>query len=333
MLEDQRNDGQLDDEPARMAALQRYDIVDTAPESAFDKITALIKTVLDVPIATVTLVDAQRQWFKSKQGLDVQETARDISFCTHTIQARTPMIIPDASADPRFRNNPLVTGPPHIMSYAGVPLVSPDGYNVGALCAIDRVPRQLSKAQIDIMVHCAALVVDELELRLIANRDYLTGVLTRRGLIAAVDRAIAERNQQPSTLLLLDLDRFKAINDRFGHGAGDHVLKAVARTCTGALGRDGIIGRVGGEEFAVLLPGASIDAALQVAERLRAAIEAIALPAELPVIVTASFGVAPLDAHVETTVDWLHQVDLLLYDAKNTGRNRVCAAPVLMAAG
>ena len=137
----------LDDEAGRIAALHRANILDTAPEESFEKITSLIRTVLGVPIAVVSLVDTDRQWFKSAQGCDSRETPRSISFCTHTIQQRAPFIIEDAWADPRFAGSPLVTGEPRVRAYAGVPLRSAEGYNLGALCAIDTAPRSFKKSR------------------------------------------------------------------------------------------------------------------------------------------------------------------------------------------
>src|SRR5690349_6483011 len=175
-------ESKLADEEGRLAALNRYEILDTPPEAPFEKITSLVQDVLQVPICAVSLVDREQQWFKSIQGLDTRRTPRSISFCTHTIRTDEALIVPDALHDPRFSANPLVLGEPHIRSYAGVPLQSPDGYNVGALCAIDVVPRTFSDAQLAILRSFATLVVDQLELRRIAVRDHLTGALTRRGL-------------------------------------------------------------------------------------------------------------------------------------------------------
>jgi hypothetical protein len=149
-------DTKLADEAARLAALRRYEILDTLPEAPFDRITGLVKAVFEVPIALVSLIDADRQWLKSCVGMDVSETPREISFCTHTIQRREPMVIANATEDPRFANNPLVTGPPYIASYLGAPLETPDGYNVGSLCAIDTKPRTFSATQIEVMKSFAA---------------------------------------------------------------------------------------------------------------------------------------------------------------------------------
>src|SRR5689334_19273757 len=135
------SDRKLTDEVGRVSALHRYCVLDTPPEASFDCITKLVQTHLGVPIAAMSLVDTDRQWLKSRIGLETTECPREISFCTHTIQDPEPLYIPDATLDERFARNPLVTGPPHIRSYLGVPLATPDGYHIGSLCAIDTQPR------------------------------------------------------------------------------------------------------------------------------------------------------------------------------------------------
>ena len=153
-------------EEARLATLSRYEVLDTPPEAAFDRITQLASTIFKVPIVLISLVDRNRQWFKSCYGLDTRETDRSVSFCAHAIQADAVMVVPDATQDPRFALNALVTGDPSIRFYAGAPLRTPDGYKLGTLCLIDREPRkQLSQEQRAMLEGLAALVVNELELR------------------------------------------------------------------------------------------------------------------------------------------------------------------------
>lgn len=155
----------LDDESGRIRDLEAYGILDTPAEEAFDKITRLASTVLGAPIALVSLVDADRQWFKSKVGLSVSETPREVAFCAHAIASNDVMVVEDTKLDDRFSANPLVTDDPNIRFYAGAPLRSSRGYNLGTLCVIDRVPRTLTKAQEQTLVDLAGLVVRELELR------------------------------------------------------------------------------------------------------------------------------------------------------------------------
>ena len=151
-----------DNESARLAALYELLILDTPPEERFDKIAAFAAAEFDVPIATITLVDTERQWFKARVGIEVQQTGRDVSFCSHAILAPQIMVIPDALDDPRFADNPLVTGAPYIRFYAGAPLTLPSGLRLGTLCLIDRRPRTLDALELGILGTLRDLVVLEL---------------------------------------------------------------------------------------------------------------------------------------------------------------------------
>ena len=165
-----------DNEAERLRALRIYDVLDTDPERAFDDITWLASKITGAPIALVSLVDTNRQWFKSKVGLDACETSREISFCGHAINQMTPFQITNALEDQRFNDNPLVTGPPHIRFYMGIPLTTPQGYNMGTLCVIDQKTRELSTDTTEMLVALARQVVSQLELRL-ANSELKRHVL------------------------------------------------------------------------------------------------------------------------------------------------------------
>ncbi|MGJ0237275.1 GGDEF domain-containing protein [Novosphingobium fluoreni] len=320
----------LTDEPARLAALQRLAVMDTAPEEPFENVVALVRTVLSVPIAAVSLLDADRQWFKARSGIDASQTPRDLSFCTHAIAQRDPLVVPDATKDLRFADNPFVIGDPSIRSYAGVPLRTPDGYNIGSLCAIDTQARDFSPAEIAILDKFARIVVDELELRRIAGRDQLTGVLTRRGFIQSAEHEIERfrRYDRPASLAMLDIDRFKSINDTYGHPSGDVVLRQVAMVLDTVKRPNDVLGRLGGEEFAMLMPETDQDAALAASDRFREAIASARIEslcgAQLDV--TASFGVASLGPATVDAEAWLASADAPLYAAKRGGRNRCMAA-------
>ncbi|MBT8470445.1 MAG: PAS domain S-box protein, partial [Deltaproteobacteria bacterium] len=163
-----------ENEAARLRALESYRVMDTPPESSFDDLTTLVARILDVPIALVSLVDADRQWFKSRYGLDAPETPRDISFCGHVVAEQELLVVPDAFADNRFHDNPLVTGDPRVRFYAGVPLRTPDGHVLGTLCAIDHDARLVSADQLDTLSILGRQVADQLELRrqLLLTKDY-----------------------------------------------------------------------------------------------------------------------------------------------------------------
>lgn len=155
------------DEKERLQALRDLLILDTPPEERFDRITQFASFEFDVPIAVISLVDEERQWFKSLVGLDVCSTSRDISFCTHSILQDEILIVEDATKDERFINNPLVIGNPHIRFYAGAQLILPKGEMVGTLCLIDRKPRFFDKTDILILSTLRKMVVSEL----VANSD------------------------------------------------------------------------------------------------------------------------------------------------------------------
>jgi PAS domain S-box-containing protein len=180
-----------DDEQERLAALRRYAVLDTPAEPEFDALTRVAAHVLGVPIALVSLVDSERQWFKSHHGTDLTETARDISFCGHVVSEDAPLVVRDASRDERFMDNPLVTGPVGIRFYAGFPLRTSDGFVLGSLCAIDTRPHEPAAADLDLLDLLARQTVDQLELRYKAHLLGEQGLRFRSVLQTATDAIIA----------------------------------------------------------------------------------------------------------------------------------------------
>lgn len=197
----------VQNERKRLNVLWQYEVLDTVPEELFDDLTELAARICEAPIALISLVDENRQWFKSKIGTAVTETSRDVSFCAHAIQQAGLFIVPDASKDPRFENNPLVKSDPKIRFYAGAPLITPDGYALGTLCVIDTVPRELRPDQQQALGILARHVVSQLELRRRSrelqdirrqngrSHDELTQL---RSQLAEARRALARRNPQKS---------------------------------------------------------------------------------------------------------------------------------------
>lgn len=168
----------VNDETARLAALRRYRILDTAPEQAFDDLTLLAAQICETPIALISLLDEKRQWFKSRLGTSATETARSVAFCAHTIQQDAMFVVPDTLADERFRENPLVTGEPRVRFYVGAPLITHDGHALGSLCVLDRVPRTLTPEQRSALDALRRQTVAQLEFRL--SVDELAQALRER---------------------------------------------------------------------------------------------------------------------------------------------------------
>jgi diguanylate cyclase (GGDEF)-like protein len=324
-----RSEFKPDDEEGRVKALLRLDLLDTPSEPPFENIVSLIQRTLNVPMCAITLIDSERQWFKARRGVEVSETARDISFCTHAIQNDQPLIVGETLDDPRFRYNPYVTGEPFIRSYAGIPLKIHDGYQIGTLCAIDTRPREFSVTEIDLLQQFAKSVLSEFELRRTAAIDPLTRALSRRGWeeCATSQFRLSQQDKLPLSIAILDIDHFRSINDRFGHSAGDQILATLAAVCMETIREDDFFGRLGGEEFAILFPDTCADAAREIAENLRIGFEQVEHRFSETVTATVSAGVAeriPGDKEIAALVD---RADLALCEAKRSGRNRVAVAP------
>jgi diguanylate cyclase (GGDEF)-like protein len=351
-----------ENEDQRMRILADYNILDSLPEQAYDDFAKLASAICGTPIALITLLDDQRQWFKANVGLGVSETPRSQAFCAHAIMdPGEVMTVEDATLDQRFAANPLVTGDPGIRFYAGAPLVAPTGEALGTLCVIDREPRNLNETQREALQILSREIIVQLELRrsiatleqavLDQERyvellqeyqrdiekvrvhlesqsvtDVLTGVKNRRSFDLTVEEEFMRAQSRLTTLslLMIDVDNFKSFNDEFGHPAGDEVLRSLAHLLQSEMRNSDSLFRYGGEEFAIVLPETTLKGAFVLAERFRRAVQRAPWPRRA---ITISVGVAATDSHTLSPRDLLQSADQALYSAKQMGRNRVTMAP------
>ena len=345
-------------EQRRVDAVKALDLFGEPAELAYDDAVYLASLICGTPISLVTVLeDAQR--FRAKIGISASETPKDESFCIHAIQQQGLFVVPDARLDSRFRDLPLVTHGPKLRFYAGMPLSTIQGDAVGALCVCDVVPRELSEEQKtaltilsrqvaarfhdrEKMAQMAEIIREkermeqEVEryhselrtanerLRELSLTDPLTGCWNRRSFDERLTQALAasERDGGDLSVLMLDIDNFKRVNDTYGHEIGDKVLCHVARVLKeGARGTD-VVCRYGGEEFAILLPRTTKEGALFIAERLRLAVDS--RWEGCPVTVSVGIGSHSPDLRDPAAVTRL--ADEALYEAKAAGKNRVVMA-------
>ena len=262
-------------EAERLEALRKYDILDTEPEMAYDDLVLLASHICETPMAAITLVDENRQWFKARVGFAVAETARSISFCTHAIQQRGIFVVPDASLDALLRDNPQVTGDPHIRFYAGAPLIAREGHALGTLCVVDRKPRQLTEAQTEALSALRRQVEAQLELRrrLIDLRAANQNVLKLAGMMPfcstcaftmtipadpsaipavteGVNAMLAQKHWPEDQIMAIELALQEAVANGIRHGCRGDARKQIE--CSVSLNADGeviIIVRDQGQGF------------------------------------------------------------------------------------
>ncbi|MGH1463421.1 MAG: diguanylate cyclase [Neptuniibacter sp.] len=312
-----------EEDAQRLACLKALNILDTESEERFDRLTRLARRLFDVPIALVSLVDTNRQWFKSCMGLDAQETGRDISFCGHAILGDDLFIIPDTLEDERFHDNPLVTSEPYIRFYAGCPLTHISGHKLGTLCLIDTRPRHFTVAELSDLEDLAVMAERELAAVQLATLDELTNISNRRGFSVLATKALnfCSRMKLPAALLFFDLDGFKEINDRLGHKEGDQALKTFADCLRSTCRESDVFGRIGGDEFATLLVDTDLDGAQQLIDRLRNALNEAQIKTVSEYLIEFSAGSLMLDEDGTCDIEnLLEQADKRMYMDKGKRR-------------
>ncbi len=346
-------------EQRRLQNVRNTGLLDTGPEQAYDDLVQLAACICQVPMSLVTLVDEHRLWLKAKVGVPISEVPRDFSFCSYTIQQNDLFVIPDTLEDARYSANAAVTNNPYVRFYAGYPLSTSSGEKIGSLCVLDSEPRNLSEqqqvamrvlgrqvsVQIELKQQLQALhdaiqqkQIAELELQASQRQlesanevllqqsltDPLTSLNNRRCFDYSLESAFyrSRRTNTPFSLLMLDVDHFKAFNDNYGHLQGDCVLRRVGSLVRAGSRVKDTPARFGGEEFSVILPDTDGEQALQIATRLCSAVSNETWDLRP---ITVSIGVATVNAGMLTAHELVDAADQALYRAKADERNCVRA--------
>ncbi len=321
----------MKNEEQRMSTLKRLEMLDTPAEERFDRITRTAARLFEMPMAAIGLVDESRVWFKSRYGFDDLEVPRDQSHCARVLEEGALVESDDTKL-------------PKAKFYAGVALLMPDGTRAGSLSVMDRKPRGFSKHDFEGLGDLMAWVVSELRsireakksealttqrafLRDKATIDALTQMHNRPTIMQLLETELTRsmREQRPLGVVVADLDHFKKVNDTFGHQAGDAVLREASRRMKASVRPTDAVGRYGGEEFVIVLPGANVESAARTAERIRAQVGASpVMHGKTAIPVTMSLGVTASAFPERVKVEQLIKAaDEALYRAKKNGRNRV----------
>jgi diguanylate cyclase (GGDEF)-like protein len=331
----------------QLAAMPESKYFCTPIEERFERITRVARRAVRVPVAAVTLVNDSCQWFKSSCGWPISKLPLEDSLCRFTIAAGEPLAIPDTVADSRTADSPLVARTPKFRAYAGHPILDEQGIIAGTFCVFDIKPRPFPAEDLEAIADLAAMAQqelvgehvrgahDEIVSKLgIARReamvDPLTRLWNRRGTMVMLDAAIRESRSinSPLVIALIDLDNFKQTNDTHGHQIGDEVLRKCAARLIRSVRMSDIVGRIGGDEFMLILTEADRQTAVQVLERLRQRVaDAPIVTRHAAVHSTISVGYTLLDPSESVDAEsLLDRADRALLGAKHAGRDRVEAS-------
>ncbi len=308
-------------ETERLRALRTLNLLDTQDEERFDRITRIAKRMFGTPMAVISLLDEKRKWLKSSVGVDVREVPREYAMCGHTILGDSMLIIHDTWQDARFANNPIVVNKPNIRFYAGCPLKTVDGYNVGTLCVMDTQPRVFTEADFQYLRDLGDMVEGELSAVRLATTDELTAVSNRRGFyqLAAKYLQYFLRHRVAASLVFVDLNRFKEINDNFGHDTGDQALQQFATLLKTACRGSDLVARLGGDEFVLLLANTQPSQAEIFVQHLHRICHEYQLKHDLPYQIQFSHGIVAFDpARPLSLEQMLSDGDAMMYAHKQS---------------
>ncbi|HVT03607.1 MAG TPA: sensor domain-containing diguanylate cyclase [Thermoanaerobaculia bacterium] len=328
------------DEDKRLELLYSLHLLDTPAEERFDRITRIARRLFDVGSSTISLIDSTREWFKSISGFDFPpQLARTISLSAHAIADGAPLVIEDASLDSRFRDNPLVLGSAGLRFFAALPVGIDEGSALTVLAVWDKRPRTCDREDMRALVDLAGILARELS---VSDRsqaqiesqknfteesriDELTRLWSRSAVVEILERELqyARRHENAIGVLVLDIDGLKRINDQLGHEAGDATLCEVARRLRSTVRPYDSVGRYGGEEFLILLPGADRESSYAAAERVRLSMFAEGAD-KFATRVTISIGAASVPGRTQSdSSSLIRSAETALLQAKSRGGNRV----------
>lgn len=315
-------------EAVRLRELKRLEILDTPADPAFDIFTEIAKDIFSVPISAISLIDKNRQWFKSVEGLNVTEIPIEVSFCRHVIASPEGfMVVEDATKDPRFKDNAIVKDEPRIRFYAGASVYAPNGIPIGALCVIDTVPKKFSKKMQSTLKKMAFGVSSAVLMH--QNQNSLNNIQFSDTVTPAWNKAFIHsylnqitKLEKPATIFQINLDNFKMINELFGHQYGDIVLLEVFLRLKKVTRTQGVIARNHADEFMVIYPGNSLTKARIIAHNFLKLFEKPFGIASKEINLHASIGVVVTHQTDYSTEILLQRVDSALHRAKSTGGNK-----------
>ena len=311
-------------EQARLNILHSLNIADSAPQERFDRITRLARRLFDVPIALVSLLDAEQHQVKSAAELEPDENAaQGMSFSAHTLLQDDALIVPDTALDERFRDNAMVTDVPFIRFYAGCPLILNDGSKLGTLCLFDRRPRVFDEQDLTMLRDLGRTTAQEIAALRRGTVDELTGLSNRRGFEVLAQHALnlSRRLERPACMFCFDLDDFKRINIHYGRAEGDRALMAFARLLLEQFRDSDVVGRLGEDDFAVLLTNTVTADTTSTLARFKHAVTQHNLESNLPYSLDYSLGAVEYDAEMHHSIgELLQEADTLLYRNKRLMR-------------
>ncbi|MEM8633502.1 MAG: sensor domain-containing diguanylate cyclase [Pseudomonadota bacterium] len=334
-------------EQQRSEVLQRFNIFSNAGSAEANQTANIVRLAFDVPMVLVSLNQRYRSWFCARAGIAPGTEGAIEDFCSLGQLSRTSFVVADAAREHYFADQPVVQGKPGIRFFAGAPLLNSVGQRFGTLCLMDTKPRSFAEREVTLLTGMAIMISNEICLRSagryavqdlveaeqdrcdlynLATTDELTDALNRRSFFYLSKREIrrCKRQHSPISVIMLDIDHFKRVNDVHGHAVGDDVIAKLAKVVSSLIRDHDIFGRLGGEEFGLVLPDTTLHAAISIAERIRNAAAALLLSTDAGTLkITISLGVDEYGSNDSGIEEALDRADQALYRAKRNGRNRV----------